>query len=317
MHRRLAIRIGLEFPIGDNRFRASRCLPEIAGPMAARARDRRRRAPLAADAARGADSAAVAPTPAAASPGSPSYRVTVDAPSPLKETLLRDVGLVRWQGYAEMTDDLLERLAREAIDEARGMAAAEGYFSARIDVKIDRAADPVAVTLIVDLGAPTRIASVRIVVTGPAATTRRSERRRSRGSPANGRLPEGNVFRQAAWSIAKERALATLAGSPYAAARMTRSEAAIDPERASADLVVEFASGPAFHFGAVRDLGAPEIRCFAGQELQHDHARRAVQRRRAEPVRATTQRIGLFRERAGEDRYGGDESRRRRRSTSR
>ena len=30
---------------------------------------------------------------------------------------------------------------------------------------------------------------------------------------------------------------------------MTRSEAAIDPERASADLVVEFASGPAFRFG--------------------------------------------------------------------
>ena len=51
---------------------------------------------------------------------------------------MRDVGLVRWQGYAEMTEDLLERLAREAIDETRGFAAAEGYFSAKIDVKIDR-----------------------------------------------------------------------------------------------------------------------------------------------------------------------------------
>ncbi len=37
-----------------------------------------------------------------------------------------------------MTDDLLDRLAREAIDEARGIAAAEGYFSAKIDVRIDR-----------------------------------------------------------------------------------------------------------------------------------------------------------------------------------
>ncbi len=88
--------------------------------------------PLAADAtaADTADGEAIAPTATAPSPGSRSYRVTVDAPSPLKETLLRDVGLVRWQGYAEMTDDLLERLAREAVDEARGMAAAEGYFSA-------------------------------------------------------------------------------------------------------------------------------------------------------------------------------------------
>ena len=93
--------------------------------------------PLAVDAA---EPAAVAPSSEAA--GSPqstlSYRVTVDAPSPLKETLMREVGLARWQGYSEMTEDLLARLAREAIEETRTFAAAEGYFSAAIDVKIDR-----------------------------------------------------------------------------------------------------------------------------------------------------------------------------------
>jgi translocation and assembly module TamA len=163
--------------------------------------------PLAADAiaAEAADSGAIAPTGTAASPGGLSYRVTVDAPSPLKETLLRDVGLVRWQDYAEMTDDLLERLAREAIDETRGMAAAEGYFSARIDVKIDRAADPVAVTLIVDPGAPTRIATVRIVVAGPAADAPLGTEAIARLTREWG-LPEGDMFRQAAWSIARARA---------------------------------------------------------------------------------------------------------------
>ena len=35
----------------------------------------------------------------------------------------------------------------------------------------------------------------------------------------------------------------------YAAARIERSEALIDPERRSADLVVQLASGPAFRFG--------------------------------------------------------------------
>ena len=65
-------------------------------------------------------------------------RVTVDAPSPLKETLQREVGLARWRGYSEMTDDLLARLAREAVEETRGFAAAEGFFTAAIDVKIDR-----------------------------------------------------------------------------------------------------------------------------------------------------------------------------------
>jgi len=202
-----------------------------------------------------ADAAAALPAPLppqAAATGSPqalSYRVDVIAPAPLKATLERDVGLVRWQDYAEMTIDLLDRLAREAIDETRNAAAAAGYFSAAVDVSIDRSADPVAVTLKVEPGAATFIGSVRIVVTGPATTDA------PRGTDTIARLtrdwslPEGEAFRQSAWTIAKERALATLSGTAYAAARIERSEALIDPERRSADLVVELASGPAFRFG--------------------------------------------------------------------
>ena len=210
--------------------------------------------PLGVDAA---DTAPAAPTSenAASSSQSLSYTVTVDAPSPLKETLMREVGLARWQGYSEMTDDLLARLAREAIEETRGFAAAEGFFSAKIDVKIDRSATPVAVTLVVDPGVPTRIASVRIEVTGPAATDA------PLGTEAIARirrewgLPEGAEFKQAAWTLAKERAINTLTGSPYAAARIARSEALIDPERASADLTIELASGPAFGFGEFEITG--------------------------------------------------------------
>jgi translocation and assembly module TamA len=210
--------------------------------------------PLAAD-ANAAEAAAVVPATSEEPQRSLSFRVTVEAPSPLKETLERDVGLVRWQRYADMTDDLLDHLAREAIDEVRGMAAAEGFFSAVIDVRIDRTKDPVAVTLSVDVGPATHISSVQIAVTGPAATdtplgTDAIARLRSGWS-----LPEGVMFRQAAWTIAKERALATLAGSPYAAARIVKSEAAIDPDQRSADLALELASGPAFRFGQFEIAG--------------------------------------------------------------
>ena len=68
-------------------------------------------------------------------------------------------------------------------------------------------------------------------------------------------LPEGALFKQAAWTLAKERAINTLTGSPYAAARIARSEALIDPERASADLTIELASGPAFGFGQFEITG--------------------------------------------------------------
>ena len=210
--------------------------------------------PLAVDAA---ETAAVAPAPEGAASSTPSltYTVTVEAPSPLKETLLREVGLARWQGYSEMTDDLLARLAREAIEETRGFAAAEGFFSAAIDVKIDRKTTPVAVTLVVDPGVPTRIASVRITVTGPASADSPLGTETIAHITKEWGLPEGAQFKQEAWTLAKERAINTLTGSPYAAARLAKSEALIDPEHASADLTVELASGPAFGFGQFEITG--------------------------------------------------------------
>ena len=197
-----------------------------------------------------AEPPAAPPAEGASSPQSTlTYRVTVDAPSPLKETLTREVGLARWQGYAEMTEDLLARLSREAIEETRNFAAAEGYFSAEIDVRIDRDTTPIGVTLVVKPGVPTRIKTVRVEVTGAAVTDAPLGTEAIAGIRREWGLPEGARFRQQAWTLAKERALNTLTSSPYAGARIVRTEAAIDPETASADLTIELASGPAFHFG--------------------------------------------------------------------
>ncbi len=204
--------------------------------------------------------ATIGPLPADAlgadTPPAPiAYRVTVVAPSPLKETLERDVGLVRWQGYAEMTDELFDRLAREAIDETRNAAAAEGYFSAVIDVTVDRSTTPASVTLSVAEGEPVRIASVQLTATGPATMDV------PRGTEAIAKmkrdwsLPVGAVFRQPAWAAAKASALAALTASPYAAARIEKSEALIEPEQHAANLTVEFATGPEFRFGAIEISG--------------------------------------------------------------
>ena len=206
--------------------------------------------PFAADAIAADPAPLPPPTAATDSPPALAYRVEVIAPSPLRETLQRDVGLVRWQDYPEMTVELLDRLALEAVDETRDAAAAFGYFSAKVDVSVDRSADPVAVTLRVDPGAATRVTSVRITVTGPAATDGAGAANVIAGLKRDWSLAEGEVFRQSAWTIAKERALATLSGTVYAAARIERSEALIDPESGSADLVVELASGPPFRFGS-------------------------------------------------------------------
>ena len=55
--------------------------------------------------------------------------------------------------------------------------------------------------------------------------------------------------------VAKERALATLRASPYAAAKIVSSEADIDPDARTAELSIELESGPAFRFGDIEITG--------------------------------------------------------------
>ena len=164
------------------------------------------------------------------------------------------VDLVRWQDFAEMSEDLFDRLAREAVPQAREAAATQGFFSANVDISVDRTSTPATVTLTITPGQPARIATVRVDVTGPASVE-------PEGAPVIAALrdewllPNGAVFRQQAWTDAKNRAVATLAADRYAAARLTASEARIDPEAHEAALDVTIDSGPPFRFGDVEVQG--------------------------------------------------------------
>ena len=44
-----------------------------------------------------------------------------------------------------MTEDLFDRLARDAVPQAREAAATQGFFSADVDITVDRATKPVTV----------------------------------------------------------------------------------------------------------------------------------------------------------------------------
>jgi len=199
------------------------------------------------------------------------YRVVIDAPREVVELLRQSVGLVRWQSYADMTDELIDRLAREAVGEAREAVSTVGYFTPDVDVAVDRSTTPITVTLSVTLGAPTRIHDLQIAITGPA------ERDDAQGAAAIAKLrrdwglPQGAIFDQTTWDRAKARAVQTLAASPYAAAELTSSEARIDPETREADLAVAIASGPPFRIGDIDVTGlkrysADLVRNFSTQK---------------------------------------------------
>jgi translocation and assembly module TamA len=196
-----------------------------------------------------------AASPAAAQAQALRYKLVVDAPEPPRAALAETLDLARWQADEEMTLDLLERLARESVAQAREIAAVHGFFDAQARVAIDRDAQPVVVTLTVEPGPPARVRSVNFDVTGPAASDAPLGTQAIAGARDGWRLPLGEVFRQSAWIDAKAQAVRELHRSPYAGARIVASEARVDPQAHSADLSVRIDSGPPYRFGGLAIKG--------------------------------------------------------------
>jgi translocation and assembly module TamA len=176
------------------------------------------------------------------------YSVTIDAPDALRATLGASVDLIRWQTYEDMTQSLFDALTQKAIAQAKEAAATEGFFSAKVDVDVDRNARPLAVTLRVTPGPQAQVARAHLDVTGAATTD-------DEGVDAIARvkrewpLSPGAPFRQSVWIDAKSQAVASLAGNAFAAASITASKASVDPDANTVDVDVAIDSGPVFHVG--------------------------------------------------------------------
>jgi translocation and assembly module TamA len=204
-----------------------------------------------------AAAAADAPETPAAPERALRFRVVVEAPKPLKEMLERGLDLARWQKEERMTRDLLERLVVEARAETERAAAAEGYFSARVDTAIERdeGADVAVVRIAVEPGPRTTVAAVDVQFRGTVAEGGERNDRRMAAVRREWRLPVGEPFRQADWEAAKRAAVVELARELYAAASVVASEARVDPATRTATLRVELDSGPPFRFGALQVSG--------------------------------------------------------------
>ena len=176
------------------------------------------------------------------------YRVVVESPQPLRDTLAASVDLIRWQTYDEMSSSLFEALVRQASAQAKEAAATEGFFSANVEVNVDRAETPWRVTLSVTPGPQAKVQQANVDVQGAASTDdvgRQAITRMKREWP----LPPGAPFRQPIWNDAKTQAVNTLAGAGFAAAKLASSEALVDPDANTVDINVALDSGPVFRVG--------------------------------------------------------------------
>jgi translocation and assembly module TamA len=186
----------------------------------------------------------------------PKYRLSVEAPTQeLREMLERGLQLARWQTAAEMTPELLRRLADEAVAEARQALAAHGYFSALVAYSIDSDATPWSVVMRVEPGTRTTVRSVEIAFSGPASADPEAAKL-LREVRAEWLLRPGMPFTQEAWNEAKREAVRKLASWRYAGARIASSRARVDAQASSAALEVTLDSGPPFVFGGVEVRGS-------------------------------------------------------------
>jgi translocation and assembly module TamA len=175
--------------------------------------------------------------------------VEVDAPDEIRTLLTQHLEATRAARLGDKLDaEEITRLQQQSDVTARDLLETEGYFSPRVESRVERVGDDWRLDYRVDPGVRTTVRSVKIVFDGDLKTG--ADAAGLRGRIERGfSLKQGMPFRQADWSAAKLAILRPLFENTYPAARVAASEARIDPTAQAADLTLTIDSGPAFFYG--------------------------------------------------------------------
>lgn len=183
--------------------------------------------------------------------------VELDAPDGVRPLLERHLRLLRDEdrvlpGAAADRSALARRTRREVAD----LLATEGYFSPR--VRLDRS-EGQRWKLSVEPGRRATIGVVELRFEGAMAAAGAEGAVRIPSLREAWSLSPGKPFRQADWDAAKQQLLDAVSARLYAAARIARSRAEVDPEAATVRLEVVIDSGPAFYLGPLEVSGLREL----------------------------------------------------------
>jgi len=183
------------------------------------------------------------------------YRVRIDAPGALEELLEENLDLVRFRGNNRVDLDQLQRLVKEAPEQAKKLLATEGYYSPRISGGLDTGgAQPVA-RVIVDPGQPVTVGDVDLVLQGFAPFEEGGAPFDAASLRNRWSMPVGARFRQGDWEDAKRGLLRDVAQTRFPRARLVETSATVDPDERRALLRVVIDSGPEMRFGELRIRG--------------------------------------------------------------
>jgi translocation and assembly module TamA len=198
----------------------------------------------------------------------PRFDIDLQASSSeLREFLLRHLELQRFRSLRDLDANELARLLSAAPEDLRGLLGTLGYFSPTINIALlpaDAASATDApggrsslgtVSIRVEAGTPTRVATSQVFFKGDIATAPEAAEQRA-DIVRSGTLASGQPFTQADWDRAKTAALRELIAQRYPLGRIENSLADIDAATQTARLYIEIDSGAAVQVGAVRVEGS-------------------------------------------------------------
>lgn len=195
----------------------------------------------------------------AALPAYAKYDVEIEAPREIRKLLERHLDIARFAKRDDISDDQFEFLVTATPQQLRDLAATDGYFSPVVRTDVRSHDGKRSVTIAVDPGQLTVVSSVELTLKGPVESEDPKQAAATRFAFS---LKDGDPFTQSDWDGAKGAALRQLQSRRYLGAKITASEARIDPRTQRAKLSVTFDSGPTFTIGPVEVEG---VRRYPGR----------------------------------------------------
>ncbi|KVP41595.1 autotransporter assembly complex protein TamA [Burkholderia ubonensis] len=184
----------------------------------------------------------------AALPAWAKYDVEIDAPRAVRKLLKSHLDIARFGKRDDVSDDQFDFLVTATPQQVRDLTATEGYFSPVVRTDVRTRDGKRSVQIAVDPGPQTLVSSVDLTFNGPVGSEDPKQEAATRFAFS---LKTGEPFTQAGWDAAKGAALRQLQSRRYLGAKITASEARVDPRTQRATLAVTFDSGPTFTIGKV------------------------------------------------------------------
>jgi len=223
------------------------------------------------------------------------YRVELDVPHAYRDLLEKNLDINRWHNNPMLDTVQLQSLYQAAPDNIRTLLATEGFYSPQITASISLQDQPIQIRFVIAPGPPTQVAQLNLSLQGAVAQTPEERDRLLAQLRQAWQLPSGSVFRQAAWESAKRNALKTLLTGRFPAARITSSQAVVNPQTRQAMLSVTLDSGPAFSFGALHISGLQRYPASVVERLSPIQPGAAYSQAKLLEFQARLQDTGYFR----------------------